>query len=198
MSLKIIFTWWNKQTFGTFLKTLFFGKYVGSDEFGNKYYQSKKKERWVVYSKNIEATRISSEWYLWIHHTVDKAPDINVENKKYFWQKKHQENQTGTENSYKPVRIRKNEIKKNMKLGNKILLIILSYLFSLNISVSEEKIITSPLINVDKIKPSFETTDAESENISSNERLKEKKNKFELKIISSYFNWSRQNYSEII
>ena len=87
MSLKIIFTWWNKQTFGTFLKTLFFGKYVGSDEFGNKYYQSKKKERWVVYSKNIEATRISSEWYLWIHHTVDKAPDINVENKKYFWQK---------------------------------------------------------------------------------------------------------------
>ena len=112
MSLKIIFTWWNKQTFGTFLKTLFFGKYVGSDEFGNKYYQSKKKERWVVYSKNIEATRISSEWYLWIHHTVDKAPDINVENKKYFWQKKHQENQTGTENSYKPVRIRKNEIKK--------------------------------------------------------------------------------------
>ena len=23
MSLKIIFTWWNKQTFGTFLKTLF-------------------------------------------------------------------------------------------------------------------------------------------------------------------------------
>ena len=48
-----------------------------------------------------------------------------------------------------------------MKLGNKILLIILSYLFSLNISVSEEKIITSPLINVDKIKPSFETTDEE-------------------------------------
>ena len=23
MSLKIIFTWWNKQTFGTFLKTYF-------------------------------------------------------------------------------------------------------------------------------------------------------------------------------
>ena len=24
MIFKIIFTWWNKQTFGTFLKTLFF------------------------------------------------------------------------------------------------------------------------------------------------------------------------------
>ena len=29
--MKIFFTWWNRQTFGTFLKTLFFGKYVGKD-----------------------------------------------------------------------------------------------------------------------------------------------------------------------
>ena len=33
MNLKIFFTWWNRQTFGTFLKTLFFGKLVGKDEF---------------------------------------------------------------------------------------------------------------------------------------------------------------------
>ena len=110
MSLKIIFTWWNKQTFGTFLKTLLFGKHVGSDEYGNKYYQSKKNERWVIYAKNIEATKITSDWYLWIHHTVDKIPD-RKENK-YPWQKKHLENQTGTENSFKPVKIRKNIIKK--------------------------------------------------------------------------------------
>ena len=50
----------NKQTFGTFLKTLFYGKFVGKDEYGNKYYKSKKNERWVVYSKNIEATKITS------------------------------------------------------------------------------------------------------------------------------------------
>ena len=48
MSLNIIFTWWNKQTFGTFLKTLFYGKYVGKDEFKNKYYKSKKDENSVV------------------------------------------------------------------------------------------------------------------------------------------------------
>ena len=107
----MIFTWWNKQTFGTFLKTLFFGKYVGVDGYGNKYYQSKKNERWVVYAKNIEATKITSEWYLWMHHTIDKAPD-SKDKKKYSWQKKHLENQTGTSNSYKPVKIRKNEIKK--------------------------------------------------------------------------------------
>ena len=113
MSFKIIFTWWNKQTFGTFLKTLFSGKYVGSDEYGNKYYKSKKNERWVIYSNNIEATKITSDWYLWMHHTIDKVPDNN--DKKYLWQKKHLENQTGTSNSFKPVNIKKNGIKKKYK-----------------------------------------------------------------------------------
>ena len=110
MSLKIIFTWWNRQTLGTFLKTLFFGKYVGSDGYGNKYYKNQKNERWVIYAKNIEATKITSDWYLWIHHTTDKIPDINET--KHLWQKKHLENQTGTSNSFKPVKIRKNAIKK--------------------------------------------------------------------------------------
>ena len=35
---KEIFTWWNGQTFGTRLKTIFFGKLVGEDHSGNKYY----------------------------------------------------------------------------------------------------------------------------------------------------------------
>ena len=29
--LKKIFTWWNQDTFGTRLKTIFFGKFVGKD-----------------------------------------------------------------------------------------------------------------------------------------------------------------------
>ena len=33
-------------------------------EYGNKYYKSKKDERWVIYSNNIEATKITSDWYL--------------------------------------------------------------------------------------------------------------------------------------
>ena len=41
MFFKIIFTWWNRQTLGTFLKTLFFGKLMGVDENGNKYYKDK-------------------------------------------------------------------------------------------------------------------------------------------------------------
>ena len=111
MIFKIIFTWWNKFTFGTFLKTLFFGKYVGSDKLRIKYYKSKKNERWVMYSNNIEATKISSDWYLWIHHTIDNLP--NNKEEKYTWQKKHLENQTGTNNSHRPVKINKNN--KNKK-----------------------------------------------------------------------------------
>ena len=110
MSLKIIFTWWNKQTFGTLIKTFLFGKFVGSDEYGNKYYKSKSNERWVVYSDNVEATKITSDWYLWIHHTIDKIP--NQKENKYNWQKNHLENQTGTINSFKPVKIQKNNLKK--------------------------------------------------------------------------------------
>ena len=108
---KQIFTWWHKQTFGTFLKTIFFGKLVGKDSFGNKYYKSKTDERWVVYHDNIEASKITSEWFLWMHHTINELPKDKKEN--YLWQKKHLENQTGTTNSYKPNFISK--LNKNKK-----------------------------------------------------------------------------------
>ena len=110
MFFKILFTWWNKQTLGTLFKTLFYGKFVGKDELGNKYYKNKKDERWVVYSNNVESTKITSDWFLWMHHTIDKIPD-NLE-KKYNWQKKHLDNKTGTKDSYKPIKIKKNTNKK--------------------------------------------------------------------------------------
>ena len=77
-----------------------------------------------------------------------------------------------------------------MKLGNKIYLFYYFYFFySNNFIFAEEKITTSPLINIDEIKPSFEELDEENENISSNKKLKEKKI-LKFKIISSNFNWS--------
>ena len=39
--LKQIFTWWHRQTVGTFIYSLFSGKLMGKDQFGNKYYQNK-------------------------------------------------------------------------------------------------------------------------------------------------------------
>ena len=106
---KQIFIWWHSQTFGTFLKTLFTGTLVGSDEFGNKYYKNKKDERWVVYKSTIEASKITSDWFLWMHHTVDEKPQTN---NKFLWQKIHQENQTGTTKAYKPSEISKKKSKK--------------------------------------------------------------------------------------
>ena len=40
--LKQIFTWWHKQTVGTFFYTLLTGKLAGIDSFGNKYYYNLK------------------------------------------------------------------------------------------------------------------------------------------------------------
>ena len=68
------------------------------------------------------------------------------------------------------------EQKKSTKLGNKIYLILFTFVICLNFSLAEDKITTSPLINIEQIKPSFELVDDESENILLNQDLKEKKN----------------------
>ena len=67
----------------------------------------------MIYSNNIEATKITSDWFLWMHHTIDKIPDKTV--KKFKWQKKHLENRTGTNNSYKPIKIKKNSNNKKYR-----------------------------------------------------------------------------------
>ena len=68
-------------------------------------------------------------------------------------------------------------LKKNMKLGNKInKLLILVFFFSLNAVYAENKITSTPLINLNQIKPSFEETDQIKESLNS-KQIKEKKNK---------------------
>ena len=108
--LKKIFIWWNQDTFGTRLKTIFFGKLVGSDEFGNKYYESRNGKRWVIYSDIIDASKIPVEWYSWIHFTSNRIEKKHIL-EKYEWQKSHQPNLTGTEKAYYPNK-NKNAVKK--------------------------------------------------------------------------------------
>ena len=78
-----------------------------------------------------------------------------------------------------------------MKLGNKIYQIVIFFSFFLTFSVADEKITTTPLINIEEIKPSFEELFDENEKISLSRNLKEKKNYKKFKIISSNFNWVR-------
>ena len=99
--LKEIFTWWNHQTFGTRLTVLFFGKLVGKDNSGNRYYTTKKGKRLVIYNGEVDASKIPNEWYSWIHcinNKIENSHDL----KKYDWQKPHKPNQTGTKDSYHP------------------------------------------------------------------------------------------------
>ena len=73
------------------------------------------------------------------------------------------------------------KLRKNMRLGNKVFLI-LSILFITNKhTFSEEKIISTPLLNIEEIKPSFEELEEESENITQNKKFKEKKGEKNLK-----------------
>ena len=89
--LKKIFTWWNQDTFGTRLQTIFFGKLVGKDNYGNKYYQNKKGKRWVIYSDEIDASKIPPEWYSWIHHKPHQ-PNLTRTKKAYYPNKNKNEN----------------------------------------------------------------------------------------------------------
>ena len=63
-----------------------------------------------------------------------------------------------------------------MKLGNKICLIFFLNMILLKTSLAEQKIITSPLINIDDIKPSFEELDESNDTINNNKKFKENKN----------------------
>ena len=112
--LKKIFTWWNRDTFATRIKTILSGKLIGSDEYGNKYYQNKRGKRWVIYANEVDASKIPVEWYSWIHFMPNK-----IENKhkleKYDWQKPHKPNATGTEAAYYPNKNKKDAIEKKYK-----------------------------------------------------------------------------------
>ena len=110
---KQIFIWWHRQTIGTFIYTLFNGKFVGKDEFGNKYYSNSKKKRWVIYKNIVESSQIPSEWHLWIHFLTNNRPSKALN--KYNWQKKHEKNLTGTDKAYKPTGSLKSDSRKSIK-----------------------------------------------------------------------------------
>ena len=136
--IKQIFTWWNHQTLGTRIYTLIFGKFKGTDYYGNKYYQNKSGKRWIIYNGEVDATKIPNEWYSWIHYLNNKI-EHQQELKKFSWQKKmyqiklvHQKPFT----QIKMIRI----ISKNTNLGKiKVfsILLILLLLFPTNKAIPE-------------------------------------------------------------
>lgn len=97
-----LFIWWHGQTMGMRLRTWLRGKYVGSDEFGNRYFKDKKlPKRWVLYNGPAEASTIPPGWHGWIHHKVD-TPPVDEHYQPWDWQKPHQANMTGSAAAYRP------------------------------------------------------------------------------------------------
>ena len=100
--LKLIFVWWSGATLGTLVKTWISGTLVGSDRFGNRYYQDRAaRRRWVIYNGTVEASRVPPEWHGWLHHTFRDPPTIDPPRIK-AWEQEHQPNMTGTSEAYHP------------------------------------------------------------------------------------------------
>ena len=68
-----------------------------------------------------------------------------------------------------------------MKLGNKLIFVLFLSLIYTNYLKGEQKIITTPLLNIDKIKPSFEEIDEKYENLNTSNDLRKKKENEKLK-----------------
>jgi len=105
-----IFTWWNGTTWGTSFTTWRRGEFVGEDEYGNRYFRSRKgrkdralglERRWVIYNGEAEASRIPPAWYRWMHHTSDVPPTAETYQPRE-WEKPHKPNMTGTAAAHRP------------------------------------------------------------------------------------------------
>jgi NADH:ubiquinone oxidoreductase subunit len=103
MSLfKQLFTWWNGQTFGTWLMTWRAGRLVGTDAEGNRYYRNGDgSRRWVIFNGISEASRVPPDWHGWLHQTWQDPPTA-VPLLKKAWEKPHLPNATGTGAAYHP------------------------------------------------------------------------------------------------
>jgi NADH:ubiquinone oxidoreductase subunit len=99
------FTWWNGATFGTWMGLR--GKTrVGEDHLGNIYYEGGKDpngipRRWVIYNGSNDASRVPPEWFSWLAHQIDSAPDQALPAPK-AWEIPGEVNLTGSQLAYRP------------------------------------------------------------------------------------------------
>ncbi len=101
--LKKIFTWWDGATIGTALYSARKGRFVGEDDSGNRYYESKNgpRRRWVIYAGGNDASNVPPEWHGWLHQTIDEVPDEVLPPKRQ-WEAPYVRNLTGTGAAYLP------------------------------------------------------------------------------------------------
>lgn len=91
------------------VKTKFEGRFVGEDEFGNKYYEKRllfgksanPQRRWVIYKDGgVEASNVPARWFSWLHYASECPIDTTHEPS---WVRPHKHNLTGTKRRYAPT-----------------------------------------------------------------------------------------------
>ena len=98
-----------------YFRTWLYGRKVGEDAQGNRYYEDKRKmryekpRRWVMYKGTVEATKIPSQWHGWLHFTSEIPCQSYTP---YPWQKEHLPNLTGTAQAHKPKGLKGLEVRK--------------------------------------------------------------------------------------
>jgi len=93
------------------------GTLVGTDKFGNEYYQNPRyfygRDRWVKFNDNVgveyDGSMIPAEWFGWMHHKTD-IPPTEKPPVHYDWMKEHSMNQSGTSHQYVPYSTTKPKI----------------------------------------------------------------------------------------
>lgn len=99
-------TWWKRETLGTALYTWRKGELVGTDAYGNRYFQEKsvatgrRRRRWVLYHGDVEGSKVPAEWHAWLHRTSDDVP--SDADPRRDWEQPHVANLTGTPAAYQP------------------------------------------------------------------------------------------------
>jgi len=98
----------SKMSLGTLINTWLSGKFVGVDDYGNRYYKSNRgrlngrERRWCLFRGAAEPSRVPPDWHAWLHHTVVE-PLTHVATEWPHWQKQHSPNLTGTAMAYRPA-----------------------------------------------------------------------------------------------
>ncbi len=107
--LSQIFCWWGASTWGTSWTIFKHGRFVGADDYGNRYYEQRNgvgphgtPRRWVLYQDLADASQVPPEWHGWLHHT-HKEPPTAEDYAAKPWQKPHRANMTGTPQAYRPA-----------------------------------------------------------------------------------------------
>ena len=100
--LRGLFVWWLNATPGTWWTTWRHGNLVGTDEFGNRYYQTADgKRRWMIFAGTVEASRVPPDWHGWLHHTFAQPPTQEPLARR-SWELDYEPNLTGTPQAWRP------------------------------------------------------------------------------------------------